>query len=183
MSGSPWLIGVLIGVVVLSFWTLGAYNRLMGLRNRISRAWAKVDDALQQRTQAALPLLAALQQPLASEAGALQATQAALSEATRAAATMASAPVQAAHAQAWLTAEAGLSAASARLFALLEQHPSARELAAVPAATAQWQEAEQKLKFARLVFNEAAAGYNDACAIFPTRLLVRLFKFSPAGLI
>jgi LemA protein len=56
-------------------------------------------------------------------------------------------------------------------------------VATVPACMAQWKDADQRLSFARQVFNEAAGGYNAACAIFPTRLLVRWFKFSPAGLI
>jgi LemA protein len=181
MSSAQWL--VLVVVSVLAFWTLGAYNRLMGLRNRISRAWAKVDEALQQRTQAAQPLLVALQGPLASEAGALQATQTALADAAQAATAMAGAPVVAPAAQAWVVAEAGLAAAAARLFALLDQHPQAKEVASVPACMAQWKDADQRLKFARQVFNEAATGYNDACAVFPTSLLVRVFKFSPAGLL
>jgi LemA protein len=181
MSSSPWLVFVIVGI--LAFWTLGAYNRLMGLRNRISRAWSKVDEALQQRAQAALPLLAALQEPLASEAGALQATQAALADAAQAATAMAMRPVFESHAQAWVVAEASVAAAAARLFALLDQHPQAREVAAVPNCAARWKDAEQRLSFARQVFNEAASGYNDACSVFPTRLLVRLFHFSRAGLL
>jgi LemA protein len=181
MRSAPWLAFVIVSL--LAFWTLGAYNRLMGLRNGISRAWAKVDEALQQRSQAAQPLLATLLTPLASEIGALQATQAALADAAQAATVMGARPVLAAHSQAWVAAEASVAAAAARLFALLDQHPQAREVATVPACMAQWKDADQRLKFARQVFNEAAGGYNAACAIFPTRLLVRLFKFSPAGLI
>jgi LemA protein len=181
MSTWQWL--ALVAASVLAFWTLGAYNRLMGLRNGISRAWAKLDEALQQRAQAAHPLLAALQAPLASEAGALQATQSALADAAHAATQMSARPMVASHAQAWVVAEATLASASARLFALLDQHPDARALPAVPANTAQWQDAEQRLKFARQVFNDTAASYNAACVVFPTRLLVRLFKFSPAGLL
>jgi LemA protein len=180
--GSSYLLVLLI-VSVLAFWTLGAYNRLMGLRNRIHRAWLKVDEALQQRTQAAQPLLAALQEPLASEAGALLATQAALADAAQAATVMGTRPVLAPHAQAWVAAEANLAAAAARLFALLDQHPQAREVPTVPACAAQWQDADQRLSFARQVFNEAASGYNAACAAFPTRVLVRLFQFSQAGLL
>jgi LemA protein len=182
MSSSLWLVFVVASL--LAFWTLGAYNRLMGLRNRINRAWSKLDEALQQRSQAAQPLLAALQEPLASEAGALQATHAALANAAQAATQMGTRPSLAPHAQAWVAAEANLAAAAARLFALLDQHPQAREVLTVPtvpACAAQWKDADQRLSFARQVFNDAAASYNAACVVFPTRLLVRLFQFSPAG--
>ena len=77
-------IGLLVLAAVLVFWTVGAYNRLVALRNTIAEAWAKVDDALRQRQAAAEPLLAALREPLAAEQGALDAWLAASTEAARA---------------------------------------------------------------------------------------------------
>jgi LemA protein len=44
-----------------------------------------------------------------------------------------------------------------------------------------WREANRRLGFARQLFNEAAASYNEAIAAFPTRLLVRMFRFEAAG--
>jgi LemA protein len=170
-------------VAVGVFWTLGAYNRLVGLRNTIGQAWTKVDEALKLRGQAAWPLLALVQVPLAAEAGALRAVDVALNEATRAAQQMSAGPVVAAHANEWVAAEASMAAHASRLFALVEQHAAVRELPDVGAHTAAWREAGQRLGFARQVFNEAAAAYNQACVLFPTRLLVRVFGFGPAGLI
>jgi LemA protein len=168
---------------VLVFWTLGAYNRLVGLRNLIGQAWAKVDEALRLRGQAVWPLLARVQLPLAAEAGALRATDVALNEATRAAQQMSAGPVVATHASEWVAAEAGLAAHASRLFALIEQHADLRDASDVVGHTSAWREAAQRLGFARQNFNEAAGAYNQACAIFPTRLLVRLFGFGPAGLL
>jgi LemA protein len=170
-------------VAVGVFWTLGAYNRLVALRNAIGQAWAKVEDALRQRGQAAWPLLALVQGPLAAEAGALRATDVALNEATRAAQQMGAGPVVAAHASEWVAAEASLAAHASRLFALVDQHADVRELADVLTHTGGWRDAGQRLGFARQNFNEAATAYNQACALFPTRLLVRLFGFGPAGLL
>jgi LemA protein len=166
---------------VFVFWLVGAYNRLVALRNGIVRAWAKVDEALQQRTAAAAPLLAALRAPLAAEQGALDAVQAALAESARAAATMAARPVVQAQAQAWVTAEAALAAAASRLFALLEHDTALRLDEAVAAPAAAWRDAQARLAFARQLFNDAAQAYNEAIAIFPTRLLLGLFSFGPAG--
>jgi LemA protein len=170
-------------VAVGVFWTLGAYNRLVGLRNSIGQAWDKVEDALRQRGQAAWPLLALVQVPLAAEAGALRATDAALNESTRAAQQMSAGPVVVVHANEWVAAEANLAAHASRLFALVDQHADVREMADVLAHTSGWREAGQRLAFARQNFNEAATAYNQACALFPTRLLVRLFGFAPAGVL
>jgi LemA protein len=170
-------------VAVLVFWTLGAYNRLVSLRTAIGQTWAKVDEALRLRGQAAWPLLAGVQVPLAAEAGALRAVDAALNEATRAAQQMNAGPVVAQHANEWVAAEASLAASASRLFALIEQHAAVRDTADVVTQVTGWHEAGQRLGFARQNFNEAAQAYNQACALFPTRLLVRLFGFGPAGLI
>jgi LemA protein len=163
------------------FWMVGAYNRLVTLRNAISQAWAKVEEASRQRSVAATPLLAALAEPLAAEQGALDSAQAALEASARAATVMTAKPVVEAHAAAWATAEASLAAAASRLFALLDQHAELRVQDAVADGARGWREADARLAFARQLFNEAAAAYNAAIAIFPTRLLLRMFRFGPAG--
>lgn len=166
---------------MLVFWMVGAYNRLVALRNAIAEAWAKVDEALRQRQAAAEPLLAALREPLAAEQGALDAWLAASTEAARAAASMGSKPVVQAHAVAWAAAEAAQSAAASRVFALLEQHSELRLQDPVASQALAWRDAMKRLGFARQLFNESAAPYNEAIRTFPTRLLVGLFRFGPAG--
>ena len=175
-------IAALALVALLVFWMVGAYNRMMALRNEIKVAWGRIDDALKLRDKAAQPLLAALQEPLASEQGALQTAQAALAEVARTAATMSAKPVEEAHAAAWVAAEATLSAAASRVFALAEQSAEAlRGQEAVSVGIGGWREAESQLAFARQRFNETAQAYNEAIALFPTRLLVPMFRFERAG--
>lgn len=166
---------------VLVFWTVGAYNRLIALRNAIAESWTKVAEALRQRQAAAELLLGALSEPMAAERGALEAWQAACAEALRTAAQMDSKPVVQAHAQAWVAAEATQAAAASRVFALLEQHESLRQADSVAAPALAWRDAMKRLGFARQLFNETAQPYNEAIAAFPTRLLVGLFRFGPAG--
>jgi LemA protein len=166
---------------LLLFWVVGAYNRLVALRNAISSAWAKVDEALRHRAMAAEPLLSALREPLAAEQGALDAMQATLTEAARAAATMLARPVVAERAAAWVAAEAALAAAASRVFALFEHDVNLRSQDAVKAPAAAWREAMTRLGFARQLFNEEAAAYNEAIALFPTKLLAPMFRFGPAG--
>ncbi len=161
---------------------VGAYNRLVALRNRIGEAWSKVDEALRQRAAAAEPLLAALREPLAAEQGALDALQAALADLQRASSTMGLKPVVEGHAAAWTAAEAALSAAASRVFALLEQQGAElRHSEPVAGPALAWRDAHKRLVFARQLFNDAAQPYNEAIAMFPTRLLLPLFGFGRAG--
>ena len=179
MSQEQW--ALLAGAALLVFWMVGAYNRLVALRNGIGEAWSKVDEALRQRAAAAEPLLAALQQPLAAEHGALASLHAALAELRRCASVMGHKPVVEAHAAAWVAAESQLAAATSRVFALLDQHADLRSHPGVATDAARWRDAQQRLAFARTLFNEAATAYNEAIALFPTRLLLPLFGFARAG--
>ncbi|MDE2082990.1 MAG: LemA family protein [Burkholderiales bacterium] len=174
------LVALALGALIV-FWSLGAYNRLLALRNAVGAAWGKVDEARRQRAEAAEPLLAALLEPLAAESGAIQALQAQLAESARVAALLGARPVVAAPAAAWVAVEAAVAAAAARVFALVETGGALGELPALAAGTAAWREAEARLAFARQLFNEAGDVYNAAIAQFPTRLLLPLFRFGRAG--
>ena len=99
---------------------------------------------------------------------------------------MSARPLLAANALAWAEAERHFGAAAARVFALAEGHgePIAGDAAvssAVSAARATWNEGEQRLRFARQLYNDAAAGYDQAIAIFPTSVLSRAFGFRAAA--
>jgi LemA protein len=179
MSTQQWAVLALVAIVL--FWMVGAYNRLVAQRTAIGSAWARVDEALQQRAAAAAPLAEALTRPLAAEQGALQAWSAAHALAVQAAAAMTAKPASETDAAAWTAAESALAAAAARLFALLDQQPDwARDETLAPWAAA-WRDGQGRLPFARQAFNDAARAHNDALAMFPTRLLAPMFGFRPAG--
>lgn len=167
---------------VLGFWMLGAYNRLVDMRNTVAGAWAQADEAQRRRGEGTEQLVSALRGPLAAEQGALDALWAAQTQSARAAGAMSARPLLAANAQAWSDAENRLAAAAARVFALADGHAEA--LAgnqAVAAARAAWAEGEQRLRFARQLYNDAAAAHDVAIAVFPTSLLSPAFGFRAAG--
>ena len=176
-------IALAVAVAALLFWAVGAYNRLVAHRNDIAQAWAKVHDTLRQRATMVEPLLAALRQPMAAEQGALDTLQASHAEALRRATEMTARPVDAARAQDWVTAESALAGVASRVLALLDQHSSLRAEEPVAGLVSTWQQAQERLPFARQAFNEAATAYNDAVALFPTSLLARGCGFARAGLV
>lgn len=183
VSFNPWLMAGLLWAAVLLFWVIGAYNRLVAMRNGIADAWSKLQVALDQRGAAVSPLVAALRAPMAAEQGALDTWSQAHAEADKAARAMAAKPVDESRAQAWLAAESALAAAASRVLALLDQHTELRLQDPVAPLAARWREGQARLPFARQLFNEAAAAYNEALGVFPTQLIAQGFKLGRAGLI
>ena len=139
--------------------------------------------ALAERGAALAPLVAALRAPLSTEQGALDLLLAAHGQATQAAATLAASPVAVDRAAAWVAAESALAAAASRVLALLDQDSGLRLSEPVASLAADWRTGQARLPFARQVFNETAAAYNQALMQFPTRLLLPMLGFSSAGLI
>jgi LemA protein len=181
MSSTQWTVLALAALAV--FWMVGAYNRLMALRNSIGAAWSQIDAALKLRADVVAPLLAGLRGPLAAELGALDALSAAHAQAQQAAQALGARPVAVATAAEWVRCETQLASASSRLLALMEQQPDAAGSAELVALAATWQAAAGQLAFARRVFDSAAQAYNEAARQRPTRWLLRLFGFGPAGLL
>lgn len=180
--GTPLLVAAALGAVLL-FWVIGAHNRLVAMRNSIADAWTKVQQALDLRGAAVEPLVAALREPMAAESGALDSWAATHAEAAKAAAAMASRPVDQSHAQVWVAAEAAVAAAATRVLALLDQQPEWRLQEPVAALSTAWREGQARLPFARQLFNETAHAYNEALGVFPTQLVARGFRLGRAGLI
>jgi LemA protein len=174
-------LAVLALAAVLVFWMVGAYNRLVSLRNAIAAAWGGIAAVVQQRADAIAPVLQALREPLVAEHSALDALHASHAQAQTAAAEMAAHPLNLAAVTGWRSAEAALASAASRVLALLDQHTQLRGAPAVSGAVAAWQQADARLAYSCQVFDTAVLAYNEAIAQLPTRWLLRSFGFGPAG--
>ncbi len=172
---------LIAAAALLVFWMLGAHNRLVALRNAIIAAWAQVDEPLQRRAAALLPLVDALRAHLPDEQGALDAVQAAQTQFQSAADALRTRPAMAPRAAALVSAEAALQATLSRLLALLEQRTDLAGADDLAPHVAALRDTGQRLAFARQLFNDAVRSYNEAAHQFPTRLLSSLFGFGPAG--
>jgi LemA protein len=181
LSATGWIVaGTLL---VLLFWGVGAYNRLVALRNAVGAAWAQLAEALQQRGAAVAPLVAALRDALAGEGAALDALLTAQARVAAAADALGPRPVLAEPAQAVVLAESAIGSALARVLALLDLHPELRDEAGVAPWVALLRDTEPRIVFRRQRFNAAAHAYNDAVRQWPTRLLARLYGFGTSGLL
>ena len=174
-------LAVLALAAVLVFWMVGAYNRLVAMRNGIATAWSGIAEALQQRGGLVGPLLRVLQEPLAAEHGALEAFRSSHVQAQAAAAAMRTSPLNAAAVTGWRGAEQALASAASRVLALLDQHPQLLTTPAVATAVATWHSSQSRLAYGCQVFDTAVVAYNEATAQLPTCWLLRLFGFAPAA--
>ena len=179
MDLASWLTVAL--AAVLLFWVIGAYNRLVGLRNAISAAFGQVDEQLRRR-QLLLQALAEVLRPLMGEQSSTLDTLGAAVQQVQAAADVTRPRACSAAAAASLgVAESVLSAALARWLLSIEQHEELRDREEVALRIAELRDIDIKLGFARQLFNEASLQYNRAVHQFPTRLLQPLFRFQSAG--
>jgi LemA protein len=179
VTDSTWL--VLGLAAVLGFWMLGAYNRVMALRAPILVAWTQLEGILQARSQVVASLLTVVDQALASERAALDATSLAQTQLMAAVDLVRPRPVRRETVAALAQAEVAMVSAMARLTALVEQQAMLRGEPAASASLQALRDLQPRLDFARQVFSEAAAAYNSAVRQFPTSLLRRVFDFDEAG--
>jgi LemA protein len=181
---SHWLVQLAV-LAILVFWIVGAYNRLMRLRNAVSAAWAQVEPALARRSEAMLAVIELVREPLEAEAGTLQSLTDADLRTRQAAEAVRAARARAAEVTQWVAMEAALASPAARLRALIELQPAllhdeTRGPRLKPALNA-WIESEPRIGFARQTFNEAVQAYNHALHQWPTRLITAVFGFAGAG--
>lgn len=177
---SHWDWGLWALLAVLLFWGIGAYNRVMLLRNAIGQAFAQLDQALVQRNEQGERLLAELRERLPSEQASLDALQAAQAEAANATQAVRGRPYAADPVAQLAVAAAVHGSALTRLVSLVEHHA---ELSLEPALSAILEElklVERQRAFARQVFNQAVSAYNEAVQQFPTRVLMSFFGFREA---
>lgn len=179
MGAIPWWMWALLAL--LFFWMLGAHNRVVALRTAIVTAWGQVETTLQARLEALATLRAAVEPRLPNEQAALGAVVNAQAQLQQAGDTLHGRPAEAAGAEALARAEAALAPALVRLSSLIEQHADWRDEADVAGPLATLRELEPRWQFVRQMYNDAAQAYNAAIRQFPTRLLRRVFRFTPAG--
>ena len=179
MGAIPWWAWVLLAV--LFFWMLGAHNRVVALRTAIVTAWGQVEATLQDRLQALATLRAAVDPRLPNEQAALDAVSNAQALLLQAGNALGSRPTDPAGAESLARAEAALAPALVRLSSLIEQHADWRDEPDVAGPLATLRELAPRWQFVRQMYNDAATAYNAAIRQFPTRLLTRVFRFTPAG--
>jgi LemA protein len=168
-------IGVWVVGAVLLFWSVGAYNRLVALRNAIVRGFDAIDAACLERRALLDQQVDAASAVLVQASPRLEALRAANRQLEAARAHARAHPGAKGAIASLKLAEDVLSDARARVPIATA---SGSEIAALSARIA---EHDTALEFARRQFNGAVTAYNAAVRQVPTRLIAAVFGFSTAG--
>ncbi|HEY2708629.1 MAG TPA: LemA family protein [Caulobacteraceae bacterium] len=155
----PLLILVAV-VVVIGFLFIGAYNRLVALRQNANEAFADIDVQLKQRQDLIPNLVETVKGYASHERGTLD-------EVTQARAAAASAPNVEARAQ----AENMLTSAIGKLMAVAEAYPELKANQNFAQLQTELADLENKIAAARRFFNNAVGEYNASIQRFPAVLI------------
>jgi LemA protein len=176
------LIILVVPVFFVLMWIVGAYNRLVALRNRFKNAFAQIDVQLKRRYDLIPNLVETAKGYIKHERGTLEAVVAARNAASAANVRAAQNPGDAAAMKELSGAETALTSTLGRLFAVAEAYPDLKANTTMMALMEELTSTENKVAFARQAYNDAVMGYNTQRETFPTNMIAGPFNFGPAEL-
>ena len=165
------------------FWAVGAYNRLIRLKNIIANAFGQIDVQLKRRYDLIPNLVDAAKKYLLHERETLEAVIAARNHARAASDAARSRPTRAPEVLALAAAEQALGSSLGRLFAVAEAYPELKADAIIRELSEELTSTENKIAFARQAYNDSVLDSNNAQAQFPALLIARLFGFAPSAIL
>ena len=159
-----------LGIVVLILvWLVVMYNGLIGLKNQVQNAWQQIDVQLKRRHDLIPNLVNAVKGAMQFERDTLERVIGARNRA-----------VSAKGAQEAAAAEGQLGQALSRLFALMENYPDLKSSHNVLQLQEELTSTENRIGFARQLYNDLVARYNIKQQVFPTNLMASGLGFTPA---
>lgn len=158
---------VAIVAAIVGFLVLSTYNSIVVLEQQVSRAWANIDVALNQRHDVLPNLVEAVRDLMTFEPDTLTR----VTQARAAYSPTAPVPAQA------VTSDA-TSAAVRSLFAVVEQYPAITSQANVLDLQAEIERLEGLIAARRELYNDTVYRFDTRIAQFPTNLLARLLGWT-----
>jgi LemA protein len=176
------LLLVFVPVVLALLWVMGAFNRLVALRNRFKNAYAQIDVQLKRRYDLIPNLVETAKGYIKHERGTLEAVITARNAASAASARAAASPGDADAMKALAGAEGALTGTLGRLFALAEAYPDLKANTTMMSLMEELTSTENKVAFARQAYNDSVMQYNTARETFPSNIVAGMFNFTAAEL-
>ncbi|CAI8923141.1 LemA protein [Pseudomonas sp. IT-P44] len=176
MSTNSIVLLVILAVLVLGIlYVIGLFNSLVARRNEIANAFAQVEVQLKRRYDLIPNLVATAKGYLTHERETLEAVIAARNNAMAGLKAAQAQPGDARNMAQLSLADGVLSSAMGRLNVTLEAYPELQALQAMQQLSEEISSTENKVTFARQVFNDAVLTYNNLKQSFPAVLLAARF--------
>ena len=167
---------LLVIAVVVTLWMIGAYNGLISLKNQTVNAFKQIDVQLKRRHDLIPNLVNAVKGAMDFERATLEAVVQARNQAVKVNASGPEAIQQISQ------AENALSGALSRLMVVVERYPQLKATGNIGQLQEEITSTENKIAFARQLYNDTATQYNTKQQQFPTTLVAGLANASPADL-
>ena len=170
------VLGVFAGFVLL-FLMYGAsvYNRLVTFFNRVDNSFSQIEVQLKRRHDLIPNLVETVKGYMSHERETLEAVINARNQAVGGLQSAAKNPGDAEAMVAMMGAEAGLSGALGRLFALAESYPDLKANENMAQLTEEITATENKISFARQAYNDSVTQYNTYRQTFPPVIFAGMF--------
>jgi LemA protein len=167
---------LLIVLVVVALWMVGAYNGLISLKNQTFNAFKQIDVQLKRRHDLIPNLVSAVKGAMDFEKSTLEAVIQARNQAVKINASGPEAMKQISQ------AENQLSGALSRLMVVMEQYPQLKATSNIGQLQEEIASTENRIAFARQLYNDTGTQYNTKQQQFPTNLVAGLAKAQVAEL-
>jgi len=179
-----WGFWIVVGIVVAAaVWLISIYNGLVARRNRFKNAFAQIDVQLKRRYDLIPNLVETAKEYIKHERQTLEAVIAARASAQSANQRAAANPADAEAMKRMGAAEAGLSGALGRLFAVSEAYPDLKANQTMMQLSEELTSTENKISFARQAYNDEVMSYNTAIESFPDNFVAGFGGFREATLL
>jgi LemA protein len=170
-------------IVLIAFFFISIYNRLVSGRNAYKNAFAQIDVQLTRRHDLIPNLVETAKGYMKHERETLEAVISARNAAVTGLKTAAANPGDPTAVQQLAGAENALSGALGRLFALAEAYPDLKANQNMMQLSEELTSTENKVAFARQAFNDAVMSYNNSREVFPNSIVANSFGFAAAELL
>lgn len=171
-----WILLILLVVVV--FWGIGAYNGLISLKNQTTNAFKQIDVQLKRRHDLIPNLVNAVQGAMNFEKSTLEAVVQARNQAVQVNAGGSGPEAMKQIGQ----AENALSAALSKLMVVVERYPDLKATGNIGQLQEELTSTENRIAFARQLYNDTATQYNTRQQQFPASLVAGLAGAAPTQL-
>ena len=169
-----WIPLILLVVVVL--WAISAFNGLISLKNQTVNAFKQIDVQLKRRHDLIPNLVNAVKGAMDFEKSTLEAVVQARNQAVQVNAAGPDAMKQISQ------AENALSGALSKLMVVVERYPDLKATGNVGQLQEELTSTENRISFARQLYNDTATQYNTKQQQFPASLMAGLANAAPAQL-
>ena len=158
---------IILGICVLGIlWLIVIYNGLISKRNDVQGSWKQIDVQLNRRHDLIPNLVNTVKGALEFEQDTLEKVISA-----RAKAVGATGPQSKAEAENMLTQALG------KLFAVMENYPDLKSNQNVMQLQEELTSTENRIAFARQLYNDLVANYRTALQVFPNNFVSSMFNF------